>query len=389
MFGMILPDVVLYQIDNNKLREFILNFYKIDCILNMGDVFDNVTRPACILVLERGHSTKQMVKVVDLSSLSKDDKPNEIWNKKRCLSLYQTNIRDIPGSLFVSSNLTQYAIWTKITRIKYLQLKELIDDDGIQRGVSPDLKEAFLVDSESAGKLRLEVQKLRAVLTGGRQVKRYFIEYPDLLLIYTRREDTFRELPNIRGYIDQFKSKITCKEVRQNKHPLYALHRARQEAIFLKKEKLIGVITGDKIVVALDKEQTFATDGLYLFSVRDSVNIRYLMGILNSKLLVFIYRLLTLEKGRVLAQVKPTVLEQLPIRPIDFTDPADKARHDRMVALVEQMLSLHKKLAAANTDHEKTNLQRQIEATDGQIDRLVYELYELTDEEIRIVEGTH
>jgi predicted nucleic acid-binding Zn-ribbon protein len=58
-----------------------------------------------------------------------------------------------------------------------------------------------------------------------------------------------------------------------------------------------------------------------------------------------------------------------------------------MVALVERMLSLHKKLAAANTNHEKTNLQRQIEATDHQIDRLVYELYELTEEEIKLVEG--
>ena len=79
----------------------------------------------------------------------------------------------------------------------------------------------------------------------------------------------------------------------------------------------------------------------------------------------------------------------MPISLVNFSDFADKARHDRMVALVEQMLSLHKKLAAANTDHEKTNLQRQIDAADGQIDRLVYELYELTDEEIRIVEGPH
>lgn len=59
----------------------------------------------------------------------------------------------------------------------------------------------------------------------------------------------------------------------------------------------------------------------------------------------------------------------------------DKARYDRMVALVEQMLSLNKKLAEAKTDHEKTSLQHQIDATDGRIDRLVYELYELTDEE--------
>jgi len=45
-------------------------------------------------------------------------------------------------------------------------------------------------------------------------------------------------------------------------------------------------------------------------------------------------------------------------------------------------------LAAARTADAKTLIQRQIEATDRQIDRLVYELYGLTDAEIAIVEGT-
>ena len=56
------------------------------------------------------------------------------------------------------------------------------------------------------------------------------------------------------------------------------------------------------------------------------------------------------------------------------------------VALVQQMLDLHKQLAAAKTAHDKEVLQRQIDATDRQIDPLVYELYGLTEEEIRIVE---
>jgi len=51
------------------------------------------------------------------------------------------------------------------------------------------------------------------------------------------------------------------------------------------------------------------------------------------------------------------------------------------------MLSLHKQLPETGTPHEKTALERQIEATDGQIDALVYELYGLTEEEIGIVEG--
>lgn len=58
-----------------------------------------------------------------------------------------------------------------------------------------------------------------------------------------------------------------------------------------------------------------------------------------------------------------------------------------MVELAERMLSLHKQLAAAKTPDEKTKLDRQIAATDRQIDQLVYELYALTAEEIKIVEG--
>ena len=80
-------------------------------------------------------------------------------------------------------------------------------------------------------------------------------------------------------------------------------------------------------------------------------------------------------------------IETFPIRTINFSDPQDATRHDRMVSLVDQMLSLNKQLHEARTPHEQTSLQRQIEATDGQIDALVYELYGLTEEEIKIVEG--
>jgi len=83
-----------------------------------------------------------------------------------------------------------------------------------------------------------------------------------------------------------------------------------------------------------------------------------------------------------------TITGPLPcIRTINFADPADKARHDRMVALVTQMLDLNKRLQGASLEHEKTLLQRQVEATDAAIDKMVYELYGLTEEEIGIIEG--
>jgi hypothetical protein len=59
----------------------------------------------------------------------------------------------------------------------------------------------------------------------------------------------------------------------------------------------------------------------------------------------------------------------------------------RRLAFVTQMLELHPRLRAAQTAHDCELLQRQIDATDAQIDALVYELYGLTEEEIKVVEG--
>ena len=58
-----------------------------------------------------------------------------------------------------------------------------------------------------------------------------------------------------------------------------------------------------------------------------------------------------------------------------------------MVKLVERMLKLHKDVKEASTPDAETRIQRQIEATDREIDGLVYELYGLSEEEVRIVEG--
>ena len=305
----------------------------------------------------------------------------------RAAKLAQDRLKGIPGSLFVTANVADYSIWTKIKAVRHHRLDELVDEDGIQRGVSPDLKEAFIVDSKTAKQEHLETQALRSVLTGGKQVKRYFIEHPDLLLIYTERDTNLRELPNIRAYIDQFKSQITCKEVKQKKHSIYALHRAREEKLFLKKRKLLGVITEDEIVLAIDESQTFVTDGLYLFGIKDGFNLQYIMGILNSRLFIFVYRLLAIESGRVLAQVKPTVLAQLPIRAIDFDDRQDKFRHDRIVQLVDERIDMQKKLTSAHTPQEKNSLERQITANNSQLDSLVYQSYGLSPEEIQLVEA--
>ena len=63
------------------------------------------------------------------------------------------------------------------------------------------------------------------------------------------------------------------------------------------------------------------------------------------------------------------------------------AVHDRIVRQVEAMLTMQGQLAATKSDAQKDVIQRRIDATDSEIDKLVYALYGLTAEEIAIVEG--
>jgi hypothetical protein len=79
--------------------------------------------------------------------------------------------------------------------------------------------------------------------------------------------------------------------------------------------------------------------------------------------------------------------KDFPIRTIDFSNPDEKAQHDKLVSLVDNMLELQKKYHEARMERDKEIYERQIKIVDEQIDRLVYDLYGLTDEEIKVVEG--
>jgi type I restriction-modification system DNA methylase subunit len=139
--------------------------------------------------------------------------------------------------------------------------------------------------------------------------------------------------------------------------------------------------TGDGLFGTFDNDNHYVKDVIIVSDRKKDANtLKYLTGILNSKLMRFYY-----ETSFPTLHVQRNELAQLPIRTINFDDSADVERHDRMVALVQDMLDLHKKLAQAKSSHEKEMLKRRIDATDSQIDALVYELYGLTEEEIEIV----
>ena len=117
-------------------------------------------------------------------------------------------------------------------------------------------------------------------------------------------------------------------------------------------------------------------------------DMRYVTGLLNSRLLDWVLKQVsTTFHGGYFAANKQ-YLVQLPIKVLDLEKQEEKKHHDRMVSLVESMHQLHDQLSAAKSTGHEDILKRQIDATDKEIDRLVYQLYRLTAKEIAIVEAT-
>ena len=112
----------------------------------------------------------------------------------------------------------------------------------------------------------------------------------------------------------------------------------------------------------------------------------YLLGLLNSRLAAFVLRKFGEETFTADDHRPGEIIGRFPVVTPDFDDRNDKARHDRMVALVTGMLDLHKHLSLAKTDQEKRLIQQEIDSTDKQIDSLVYGIYGLAVDEIAVVE---
>jgi type I restriction-modification system DNA methylase subunit len=123
-------------------------------------------------------------------------------------------------------------------------------------------------------------------------------------------------------------------------------------------------------------------------SVNTEFSMKYLTGILNSRLLSFLYPLVS---SKIVTGTFPRLtvrdIKKLPIPKYQSSNSHEVYNHDKLVALVEKMLALHQQLATAKTPQDTTLLQRQIDVTDRQIDQLVYALYGLSEEEIALVEG--
>ncbi len=149
-------------------------------------------------------------------------------------------------------------------------------------------------------------------------------------------------------------------------------------------EQSLSVIIPKYILAPTKKKDTEATDEQIILSKQHGLS--YILGILCSKLINWYFNIWLSDE----LHVVPENLRQLPIHFIDFSIPAEKFAYDEFVLLVEKMMALQKERQAVRPeddyDHAR-NLDREIAIVDSEIDKRVYALYGLSEEEKKIVEG--
>ncbi|KAF5431666.1 Type II restriction/modification system, DNA methylase subunit YeeA [Candidatus Methanophagaceae archaeon] len=361
---------------------------RIEEILDFGDlpVFQVTTYP-CIIRISKNTPELEfnVTQVQTLKFTSLDD-----YVKANKYVVKQGGLEDSGWSLADDKTL---GLLDKIRHVGR-PLGEYVDGK-IYRGVLTGFNKAFVIDADTREKLIAEDAKSEELIKPflvGRDIKRYQPLESERYLIFTRRGIEIQQYPAIERYLLQFKERLMPKpkdwkgEKWQGRKPgAYEWYEIQDTVNYyteFEKPKIIYPNICKKPEFTFDEDGWYTNQKCFIISKPD----RYLLGILNSSLTFFLFiSILPLLRGD-FYEPSYVYVKEFPIRTIDFMDHTDKLRHDRMVELVDRMLEFQEQLVKTTTETDKAMLRRQIDATDQEIDNLVYELYELTPEEIAIVE---
>ncbi len=352
LLGYIVPDTYLNLGFTQSLRTFLLRHSKLCEIVNLpSNVFSGGTVDTTLLLAERAtqtanfHEAKVLVKVFNKkSSIQSVNKPNreftistKVWFNQNAFNVHS----DVAELKIISRIESENKPLSQFSEIFYgIKVYQ------VGKGNPPQTKD--ILEKKPFTSLKKE-DKTFLPFFDGKHIGRYELLWEN------------------------------------NNWLKYGpwLAEPRQPQKYEGEKILIRKIVGQTLISTYIPETSYCNTLLFVLKIKRDVNLSYhcLLGILNSKFIGWYFR----KKF----QISPDdTFPQIMIRDIlQFPIPnPEEARHDRMVKLVEQMLSLHRQLPAVKTPDDKTRLQRQIDTTDHQIDRLVYELYGLGDKEIQIVE---
>lgn len=364
---------------------------QIEEIVDFGDlrIFEQATTYPCILRMskKRQDNTIQVTNVATLKFSSLDE-----YIQEHGFVLNQEGLDENGWTLV---NEREKTLLDKI-RAAGIPLGEYVEGK-IYRGIVTGLNKAFVIDEDTKNRLISEDTKSDEVIKpflAGRDIKRYqLLDNHGQYLIFTRHGIDIDQYPAIKGHLFKFKQELTprpniytgteWKGRKTGKYEWYEIQDTIDYWEEFEKPKII--------IPAIVKTASYGYDPQGKFHSNDKTSIIpsndfYLLGILNSSTSDFFLHSIASTKQGGYYEYKPMYLTQIPIPTQKKSDSSFSSFREQIIILTIRILDLNKQLVASRTTTEKDLLIRQIDATDREIDKLVYQLYDLTEDEIKIIE---
>lgn len=286
---------------------------------------------------------------------------------------------------WVIMNNIENSIFEKIN--KHKPLKDW--DINIYRGILTGFNEAFIIDEETKNNLIKEDAKSAEIIKPvlrGRDIKRYSCNYDNgLYLINTHngiKEKNIppidiKDYPAIKKHLDKY-----YKELSKRLDKGITPYNLRNCAYLLEfdKPKIIYQEICQQASYSLDEDNSFINNTAYIM-VSKNYSLKLLLGLLNSKLYWWFFTKNNMTLGSSGIRMLAMYIETLPIPEVD------KDTESKLVNLVDSIIDLNKKLSSEKNPNTVEMLNARIQAVDKAIDKIVYSLYGLNDDEIRIIEG--
>jgi adenine-specific DNA-methyltransferase len=304
-------------------------------VVHMGDgVFRDAVVPTCVVTMRKPHRPRNLVRVI-------------------------TEVEDLPGGRFEATDIRQSRLLAEPHFAFNVHASEAVDEileavtaSSVRLGTLLDIKEGiktgddavFLSDS-SAGPRSRKVLK-------GRDIDRYVI-HP------------------ARRYVDYDPDRLS---------------RPQRPEHFEVPEKLLVRRVGDRLVAAYDGAQHYCVHTLYTARPRTegAYPLKFLLALLNSRLLQFVYRKTNPQKGKVFPEVRIYALNGLPVPTL--STPSHRARADRIAEFADRALEAAASLASAASPRDRDIHDRRLASASEELEAEVYRLFDLSADQVAAVE---
>jgi type I restriction-modification system DNA methylase subunit len=372
--GYIISNAFLFSDKGKELRNYIIDNSPIEKIVNFEKylVFKAGITTA-VSIFNKNQKTNQ-TKAITLSK--KDYNQQELMN----IINNENNYFDVEFSKNNVFSLIDNEIKAVNDKIdsNYPKLGELML---VGKGMETAANDVFLFKNYPPNFPKKFIKRR----ISGKNITKYNINNKTEFILYFECIDDFNQLSiEIQKYLLEHKDKLKNRADKKRRKTsqwwnyTFSLHKEYYDL-----PKIFCSYRAKENIFALDNGFDYIgfTNMTVIFQTNDKFSIKYILILLNSKLLNFRYKSIGKQTGGGSYEYVPNGVSKFPVPEISLKE------QEPFIKLADKIINLNKELNNAKTPHDKKILEVQIIAIDKEIDKLVYDLYDLNQDEINIIEN--